>query len=217
MLAFIRMNNLNPLGPKEHHGLLMIRGVVGSAAVIAAYFSLKYLDVSDVETLTNSSVIITALFSRLFLNEKLTISHILSLCLTLTGVLFIVRPSFLFGIEHNLESFFHVNLTTHSTYHLDNNGLNQTVYSNLTSAQLDIKDHVNREFFESVIGVSLALASAIGMSIAQVTIRKLCLFNIHFSVTSLYPALIGLPASLILSGYLIKQGISHEFLDQVIF
>ena len=207
MLAFIRMNNLSPLGPKEHHGLLIIRGLVGSAAVITAYFSIKYLDVSDVETLTNSSVIITAIFSRLFLNEKLTISHILSLVLTLVGVVFIVRPSFLFGIEHDLESFFHVNLTTQS--HETN--------SNQTHFSLEIKDHVNRKFFESVIGVSLALSSAIGMSIAQVTIRKLCLVNIHFSITSLYPCLIGLPASLILSGYLIKQEMSHKYLDKVFF
>lgn len=213
MLVFIKLNNLELFGPREQRKLLLLRGVVGSASVIATYFSIKYLDISDVETLTNSCVIITAIISRVFLNEKLTVCHVVALVLTICGVLFIVRPSFLFGIEHDLESFFHVNLTS-PLHHTNNNQSSpRIVASHVAAGNLSehssefmvIKDHSNRDLVESVIGVSLALFSAVCMSIAQVAIRKLCLVHIHFSVTSLYPALIGLPASLLISGYLIKQ------------
>jgi drug/metabolite transporter (DMT)-like permease len=37
------------------------------------------------------------------------------------------------------------------------------------------------------------------MSICQVTIRKLLLFKIHFSIITIYPALVGLPLSIIIS------------------
>lgn len=161
--------------------------------------------------MTNSAVIITALFSRIFLKEKLTMCHVLALIFTIIGVFFIVRPNFLFGIEEDLEHFFHVNLT--SMPHL-----NQTlVVKNLSERAREfmaIKDHSNRELWESVIGVSLALFSAICMAVSQVAIRKLCLVHIHFSVTSLYPALVGLPLSLIISGYMIKQEISHKYLNE---
>lgn len=211
MVFFIRRSNFEFLGPRNQRKLLVLRGVVGSAAVILSYFSIKYLDVSDVETLTNSSVIITALFSRIFLNEKLRLVHVISLSLTITGVVFIVRPSFLFGIEQDLESFFHVQLTT-----MHNNGtslaksMNMINNSQVGNYKVEIKDHSNRDLFESIFGVSFALLSAVCMSIAQVSIRKLCLGKVHFSITSLYPAMVGLPASVLISALLIKTKSSHE-------
>ncbi len=48
-------------------------------------------------------------------------------------------------------------------------------------------------------GVSLGLVSALCMSICQVSIRKLLLFKIHFSIITIYPALIGLPFSILIS------------------
>lgn len=204
MLIFIKKNDLEMLGPKSQRNLLLLRAVVGSLAVMIGFFSIKYLDVSDVETLTNSCVIITAIISRVVLKEKLTVCHIVTLFLTVSGVMFIVRPSFLFGIEQNLENFFHLNLSTvHS--HLN---------SNQTIKHVEIKDHLNRSFYETIIGVSMVLLSAVCMSVAQVSIRKLCLVKVHFAITSLYPALVGLPASLIVSAILIQTSTSHQNLNQ---
>lgn len=198
MLGFIKKNNLELLGPKPQRKLLFLRGVVGSIAVIIGFFSIRYLDVSDVETLSNSSVILTAILSRIFLKEKLTVCHILSLIFTISGVLFIVRPSFLFGIEQDLETFFHVNLT----------------YENHTIHNVQLKDHLHRTFIETMIGVTMVLISAFCLSIAQVTIRKLCLGKVHFSITSLYPAMVGLPSSICVSLFLIKTNASHQDLKQ---
>jgi drug/metabolite transporter (DMT)-like permease len=206
MFVIIKKSNLDFLGARSQRKLLLLRGVVGSSAVILSYFSIKYLDVSDVETLTNSCVVITAIFSRIFLKEKLRIVHLISLVLTITGVFFIVRPSFLFGLEQDLESFFHVNLT--ALQHNLTLGKNLSERKAFLAAQ--IKDHSNRDLFESIFGVSLAILSAVCMSIAQVSIRKLCLVKVHFSITSLYPALVGLPASIAISILLIKTESSHK-------
>lgn len=52
------------------------------------------------------------------------------------------------------------------------------------------------------------------MSIAQVSIRKLSLAKVHFSVISMYPALIGLPSGLLLSFLLIFTKSSHSDLKE---
>lgn len=196
MYIFIKHNRFETLGPKSQRNLLVLRGVVGCAAVILGFFSVRYLDVSDLETLTNSAVVITAILSRIFLNEKLTICHFFALILTISGVFFIVRPSFLFGLEHEMEGLLHVNLTQmNHTYRIHN---------------IEIKDHSNRSFIETLIGVTMVLISATCMSISQVAIRKLCLVKVHFSITSIYPALIGLPSSILISAVLFNTKYSSH-------
>ena len=192
MSIFIRRNNLNFFGPPSQRRLLIFRGFTGSISIILSFFAIRYLDVSDVETITNSNVLITAIFSRIFLSEKLTISHIVALVLNITGVVFVLRPSFLFGIEQNMEHMFHVNLTksfSNTTSNLVAH--NGTVNFLSKHKSTEIIDHSNREIFESILGVCLVLLSATSMSISHVAVRKLSLEKIHFSVSSVYPAYIG--------------------------
>lgn len=221
MSVFIKKNNLDFLGPKNQRKLLLLRGIVGSMAVIFSFFSLRYLDVSDVETITNASIIITAIFGRIFLNEKLTLCHILALLLTITGVVFVVRPVFLFGIEENLESLLHLNLSSHLIESKESLALNQVktnaTFLNLvlpTHKSAEIISHSNRNISESVLGVVLVLIGAVCMSFAQVSIRKLCLKKVHFSVTSIYPAYIGLPASILISVVLVLTNTSHKNINE---
>ena len=183
MIYFIvNRNESDFLGPKSQRKLLTLRGLAGCCALIFGFYSLKYLDVSDVETLINSCVLITALLSRIFLKEKITICHIFSLILTITGVLFIIRPAFLFGIENDLEGFFHVNVTAH----------------NLNSTRVT-EGYFNRSLATTLIGLALVFTHALCTSISQVSIRKLCLDKVHHSIISIYPVFIGLPLSVIVS------------------
>lgn len=127
---------------------MFLRGFVGSLGGILGFFSIKYLDVSDYETLTNSCVLLTALLARIFLKEKLSVCHFFATVLTITGVMFIIRPEFLFGIEVDLEDFFHVNLTQH------NLNINQTFVDSHGHVQnLGILNHSTRKFTESIIGL----------------------------------------------------------------
>ncbi|CAF1073882.1 unnamed protein product [Brachionus calyciflorus] len=181
MLILVKYHHQPIFGPKSQRGLLTLRGAAGSATIILGFFSVRYLDIGDIETLSNSAVIMTAILSRIFLNEKLTVSHIVALILTITGVFFIVRPPFLFGLEKEMEQMLQINLT-------------ETNHTNL-----EIKDHSNRSLFETLMGVGIVLASALCFSITQVSVRKLCLLKAHFAVATLYPALIGLPVSILIS------------------
>ncbi|RNA24470.1 solute carrier family 35 member G1 [Brachionus plicatilis] len=193
MYAIIRYNKFEPLGPKSQRKLLIFRGIVGCGAVIFGFFSVKYLDISDVETLTNSAVIITAILSRIFLDEKLTMVHFFSLILTIAGVLFVVRPNFLFGLEYKMENLLKVNLSSNHSVKIHN---------------IEIKDHSNRDFNETLIGVVMVMINAVCLSIVQVVIRKLCLVKVHFSVTSIYPAMVGFVTSMVLSGAMVGSGLS---------
>lgn len=197
MSAFIKKNNLEFFGPTSQRRLLLFRGFTGSISIILSFSAIRYLDVSDVETITNSNVLITAIFSRLFLNERMTISHVVALALNIVGVIFVLRPSFLFGIEQNMEHMFHVNLT--QSHPIVSNSFSNYTSLNTTTNLLhlpkhkstDIIDHSNREMYESIFGVCLVLLSASAMSISHVAVRKLSLGKIHFSVSSIYPAFIG--------------------------
>jgi drug/metabolite transporter (DMT)-like permease len=222
LVSLIKYYRVSFFGPREQRMLLVLRGVVGALAVIIGFFSVRYMDVSDVETLTNSALIITALISRIFLKERLTVTHIVALVLTIAGVVFIIRPSFLFGIEHDIKNIFvkppvkiEVNSTVLTTtmattsmllqnstigFNMTTRAEMRTVRSLIDKQKAHIKDHSNREFIETCLGVTLVLMSAVCQSIAQVVIRKLCLVKVHYAVNSMYPALIGLPMSMFVSG-----------------
>lgn len=183
MYIVIRKNKLDTFGPREHRKLLILRGITGCSADILGFFALQYLDISDVETLVNSAVIITVILSRFALDEKLTLVHSVSLILTISGVLFVVRPEFIFGKENLISE-----------------TVNQALVNNSKKLVLiKEKELWNKDFYETSIGISMALGNAISLSMVQVVIRKLCIHNVHFSVTTLYLTIVGLIASVFLS------------------
>lgn len=185
MLFFIQKSDSKCLGPKDHRGTLLLRGFTGCTSLAFTIISLQYLDVSDVESVANCTAVVTAILARIFLKEKLTLCHISSIFLTILGMILILRPSFLFGIETEIESIFHVNLTS--------NYLNSTNSANRFTVT---------GFMRSVTGIAFLCMSTILTSISHIVIRKLCLVKIHFSVISIYPVLVGLPLSIIASSLL---------------
>lgn len=94
-----RYNDLKLLGPRKQFKLLCVRGVIGTCSLLAFYVSIMLLDPSDSTTLVHSAIVITAILSRLFLGEKLTIAHLIATLFTVNGVLFISKPAFLFPKE----------------------------------------------------------------------------------------------------------------------
>ena len=75
MVIICRYNKMKVLGPRRHFKLLLARGMLGSLSLFPFYYSVILLDPSDSSTLFHSSLIITAVISRLFLGEKLTLAH----------------------------------------------------------------------------------------------------------------------------------------------
>ena len=199
MSFLVYKNKLTIVQEKAITNVLLIRGISGATALLLGFLSLQFIDVSDTQSLINSSVLITALMGRIFLKEKINICHVISMILTFLGVLFILRPSFLFGIEENLENVFKINITEHN--------LNNTITSNQNSKSIfQLSDSINK-----IIGVSLTIANAVCLSVMQVSTRSLSNSNIHYSLITLYPAFFGLPIAILgsLSLFLINYDLSR--------
>ncbi|KAH8673797.1 DUF6 domain protein [Xylariales sp. PMI_506] len=86
-----------PLGPPEVRGLLLLRGLAGTLGLFGSYYSLTFLDISDATIISFLVPTITAFVCWVVLGEPFTVKEALAGVIAFAGVLFIARPSFLFG------------------------------------------------------------------------------------------------------------------------
>lgn len=84
-------------GAKEVRKWLCLRGLCGFMGVFGSYFSLMYLSISDSVLITFLSPSMTILLAWIALREPINRYEILSCILSLSGVVLIVRPTFIFG------------------------------------------------------------------------------------------------------------------------
>lgn len=77
--------------------LLWLRGGLGFGALSCFFFALTKLPLADATVLHYTNPVWTALIAALALNETLSASDVGGALLSLTGVVFIAQPSFLFG------------------------------------------------------------------------------------------------------------------------
>lgn len=87
----------NPFGETKNRILLILRGLSGSIGLVLTFFSIEFMNYGDSTVIRNISPVITALFARIFLKERLNVSHLLALIVSISGILFISRPAFIFG------------------------------------------------------------------------------------------------------------------------
>ncbi|XP_075072238.1 solute carrier family 35 member G1 [Mixophyes fleayi] len=85
------------LGPRDLWIYLLLRGFLGSSAMMLLYYAVQSMPLADATVITFSSPAFTCIFACLFLKEKCTVWDIVFLLFTLTGVVLIARPPFLFG------------------------------------------------------------------------------------------------------------------------
>jgi drug/metabolite transporter (DMT)-like permease len=91
----VRRVGLKPWGTRK--GLLTLRGLVGFCALLCFFFAVTRLPLADVTVIHFTNPVFTALFASLFLHESMRRKEIAGLVLGIIGVLFVARPSFLFG------------------------------------------------------------------------------------------------------------------------
>ncbi|KAM4526973.1 solute carrier family 35 member G1 isoform 1-T1 [Fundulus diaphanus] len=87
------------LGPRDKRIYLVLRGFLGSNAMILLYYAVQQMPLADATVIMFSNPVFTSLLAWLFLREKCTIWDCVFTLFTLTGVILIARPPFLFG-EH---------------------------------------------------------------------------------------------------------------------
>ena len=181
LFAVIKYKKLDVLGPKESRGMLLIRGIIGGGSLLSWSFSIMLIPPSDVISLIYVSIVVTAVLSRIFMNEMLSFAHVVSIALTLAGVFLIAQPEFIFKTNSSLLQIFNM--------------------TNQTSIETGLS-HDNSRLI-TIIGVSLALISAVCSGIVPVIIKHLINQNIHYSVMTIYTTFIGLPASIVIDLILI--------------
>ncbi|XP_019494629.1 PREDICTED: solute carrier family 35 member G1 [Hipposideros armiger] len=85
------------IGPKDQRIFLFLRGALGSTAMILLYYAFQTTSLADATVISFSCPVFTSIFAWIFLKEKYTLWDALFTTFTITGVVLIVRPPFLFG------------------------------------------------------------------------------------------------------------------------
>jgi len=90
----------NPI-PKENKTkiILLARCIFGSSNLLIHYYGLKYLPLADANMIAAASPIWCTIFARIFLKEALHILDFVNIFITLSGILFIIKPPVLFGTD----------------------------------------------------------------------------------------------------------------------
>ena len=77
--------------------LLVLRGVFGFMALSCFFFALTRLPLADVTVLHFTNPVFTAVLAALLLHERLGSREVLGLLVSLSGVVLVAQPSWLFG------------------------------------------------------------------------------------------------------------------------
>ncbi|XP_071317928.1 solute carrier family 35 member G1 [Trachinotus anak] len=97
------------LGPRDKRIYLVLRGFIGSNAMILLFYAVQQMPLADATVIMFSNPVFTSLLAWIFLKERCTIWDCVFTVFTITGVILIARPPFLFGdhtrgIEGNYTS-----------------------------------------------------------------------------------------------------------------
>jgi drug/metabolite transporter (DMT)-like permease len=82
----------------QRKGLLFMRGLVGSFALVCVYYAITHLPLAEATVLQYLYPVFTAVLAVFFLKEHVHWQLVVSIALSFIGLLLVVRPAFLFGI-----------------------------------------------------------------------------------------------------------------------
>ncbi|KPK66465.1 MAG: hypothetical protein AMS21_02275 [Gemmatimonas sp. SG8_38_2] len=91
----VKRAKISPWGQRKW--ILIVRGVFGFAAMSCFYYALTQLPIAEATILHFTSPLWTALVAAVFLRERLSPWVLVSIFVSLVGVVFVTRPAFLFG------------------------------------------------------------------------------------------------------------------------
>lgn len=94
-VGMVRRAGLAPWGKRK--GILLLRGILGLAALNCFYYALTKLPLAEATMLQYTSPIWTDLIAAPLLGEAITVRVLGASLVSFTGVALITRPAFLFG------------------------------------------------------------------------------------------------------------------------
>lgn len=83
--------------PKGKRIMLVLRSFVGTTGLMLSFYAFRHMPLADASVIVFSVPVFVAIFALLFLKEPCDAFSVLTICLTLTGVLLITRPISIFG------------------------------------------------------------------------------------------------------------------------
>ena len=86
-------------GEPGHRVDLMLRSISGTISLSAVYVAYRMIPLSDASTIHFASPVFVIIFAYFLLKEPITKLQIITGTVTLTGVVIIAKPEFLFGAE----------------------------------------------------------------------------------------------------------------------
>ena len=164
------------LGTREIRKNLILYGIFQLLLILFLLISIKFIAPSESSALFQLNMIMVPIIARVFLKEKFRIIFIVSLIISITGVIFIAQPSFLFKQKND---FIHFN----------------TSNINITNVNISKQN----KSINQMIGFLSALLSAFFCAVGFVHTKVLVNLKVHYSVLSIYTAFIGIPACLSVS------------------
>lgn len=97
--------------PRGKRILLFMRCFVGCTGLVLSFYSFRHMPLADASVIIFSTPVFVALFAWIFLKEPCGVFNVITIALTLCGIVLITRPRAIFGqtgtseedsIEYNL-------------------------------------------------------------------------------------------------------------------
>ncbi|XP_012269778.1 solute carrier family 35 member G1 [Athalia rosae] len=83
--------------PKGRRMMLLLRSFVGTTGLMLSFYAFRHMPLADASVVVFSVPVFVAIFARIFLKEPCGIFNVITVCLTLIGVVLITRPPLIFG------------------------------------------------------------------------------------------------------------------------
>ncbi|SFE38321.1 EamA domain-containing membrane protein RarD [Lentibacillus persicus] len=93
-LGFVLYHKERVFGKKENQKLLLSRSALGAVGIIANFYAIDHLVLSDAEMLNKLSPFILIIFCAIFLKEKVLKFQVAAILVAFIGALFIIQPEF---------------------------------------------------------------------------------------------------------------------------
>ncbi|XP_046739680.1 solute carrier family 35 member G1 [Diprion similis] len=83
--------------PKGRRIMLLLRSFVGTTGLMLSFYAFRHMPLADASVIVFSVPVFVAISARIFLKEPCGIFNVITICLTLIGVVLITRPPLIFG------------------------------------------------------------------------------------------------------------------------
>lgn len=95
-IPIVIWRNENPF-PAGKRLMLIVRSFVGATGLMLSFYAFRHMPLADSSVIVFSVPVFVAIFARIFLKEPCGLFNVVTIILTLIGVVLITRPPFIFG------------------------------------------------------------------------------------------------------------------------